>query len=370
MVPTKNPGRLKFETAVTRDDLQSVNSVEISADGRFVYATPWQLGAVVVFQRDSTNGHLKHAQTLKNPLLQGDTGIAFASSGKLAVAACFGSRSVVLMNCDTNTGKLKILHSVHHGEEDVPGVKEGENLAGLEFPIEAIFSPDARYVYVLNGNGVSLTIFRINNDKLEFVESTSGEDGSLDGARGLALSPDGKLIYVAAATANALNVLERNPQTGSVKVKQTIWDEDPDVHGLAGVFGVTTSRDGQFIYTTSGRFSGDSAVSVFQRGTDGKLKVVHELIAEREELPSFLGGNRLILSPDEKHLYAVATRSGTVASFDRDPKTGRLKILETFTDDDNNGITAGAAGVAISPDGKHVYIAAEGQATISIYRRN
>ena len=36
---------------------------------------------------------------------------------------------------------------------------------------------------------------------------------------------------------------------------------------------------------------------------------------------------------------------------------------------DDKGITAGAAGVAISPDGKYVYIAAEGEATISIYRR-
>jgi len=138
---------------------------------------------------------------------------------------------------------------------------------------------------------------------------------------------------------------------------------------LAGVFGVTCSRDGEFVYTTSGRFEGDSAVSVFQRDSDGNLKLVHELIAERDELPGFLGGNRLVLSPDEKELYAVASRSGSVACFERDTKTGRIKVQEIFAGADDKGITAGAAGVAISPDGKYMYIAAEGEATISIYRR-
>jgi 6-phosphogluconolactonase (cycloisomerase 2 family) len=65
----------------------------------------------------------------------------------------------------------------------------------------------------------------------------------------------------------------------------------------------------------------------------------------------------------------VASRSGAVACFERDTKTGRLKVREIITGADDNGITTGAAGVAISPDGKYVYIAAEGEATISIYRK-
>ena len=130
------------------------------------------------------------------------------------------------------------------------------------------------------------------------------------------------------------------------------------------------SQDGQFIYTTSGRFIGDSAISVFRRNSADKLEVLQEFIAERGELTAFLGGNRLALSPDEKNLYAVASQSGSVACFQRDSKSGRLKLTETLVQNEHKGIIDGAADIAISPDGKYVYVAAEAKNTISIFRRD
>jgi 6-phosphogluconolactonase (cycloisomerase 2 family) len=264
------------------------------------------------------------------------------------------------MSCDPASGKLKILHFVSEGDEEIEG---------LTFPIDALFSHDGGFAYVLDGNSGGIAIFKVEKDKLHWQEFYRGEDSCLAGSRGATLSPDGKVMYVASSRANALAVLDLNSETGRLKVKQVLWDEEDEIEGLAGVFGVVTTRNGEFIYTTSGRFNGDSAVSAFRRDKDGKLTLVHELIAERDELPLFLGGNRLVLSPDEKNIYAVGSRSGAVASFERDSTSGKIKVLETFTHDDVNGITAGAAGVAVSPDGKYVYIAAEGEATISIYTR-
>lgn len=357
----KGSGRLVFESSVTRDDLQGLNSVEVSADGRFVYATPWSLGAIVVFERSAGKGALTHVQTLRDPgLLAGDTSIAFSPSSDYAVAACFNARTAVLMRRDAKTGKLTILDSARDGEKDV---------TGLDFPIDANFSPDGKHVYVLNGGSGGVSIFKIRENKLEWLESFVGEANCLANSRGAAFDPKGSILYVTSAGANTLSVLERDSKSGLLKVKQVIRDEEDGVEGLGGAFGVVCTGEGQFIYTTSGRFSGDSAVSVFRRNDQGKVELVHELITE-EELGHFEGGNRLALSPDEKNLYVVATRSGSVASFSRDAKSGRIKLIEALTqEDDSKGIIAGAAGIAISPDGTYVYVAAEERKTISIYRR-
>lgn len=358
---TSAPGRLHFEGSVTRPDLVQVNSVEVSSDGRFIYATPWPLGAVVVFQREESKGGLAHIQTLSDSsLLAGNTGFALSPASNHAVAACFRAKTAVLMRREPKKGSLSVLDSVRAGDGDV---------TGLDFAIDAIFSPDGRFAYVLDGGDGGVAVFAVREDKLEWLAAAEQEDGCLGGSRGVAMDPKGNSLYVTGFTANTLTVLERNPQTGLVKVRQVIKDEEENVHGLAGAFGVVCSADGQFIYTTSGRFRGDSAVSVFRRNQTGKLEVVEEFIAERGELPSFVGGNRLILSPDEKNLYAVASRSGSVACFERDSKSGRLRHFETLTPEDDKGVVDGAAGITITPDGKYVYVAAEGKQTISIFRR-
>jgi 6-phosphogluconolactonase (cycloisomerase 2 family) len=350
---------LHFVAQVTRPDLRGVNSVTISQDGQFLYATPWPIGAVVVFKREATQGGLEHVQTVQDDRLRGDTGLALSPREDYAIAACFQAHSAVLLRRDGKNGKLEIVDSAFEAENGV---------SGLGFAIDAIFSPDGRFIYVLDGGMGGIAIFALRDGKLHFVSSEHGTDECLEGARGVALDPSGKTMYVASDGAGTLTVLARNVQTGLLKVQQVIADEKEGVHGLEGAFGVTCSGDGQFIYTTSGRFHGDNAVGVFHRNDDGRLVVVQELIAPHGGLSSFRGGNRVRLSADEKNAYAVASQSGSLACFSRDGKSGRLKLTEMF-DQEKQTPVQGAADVTVSPDGKHVYVAAEGGNAISIFRR-
>ena len=69
------------------------------------------------------------------------------------------------------------------------------------------------------------------------------------------------------------------------------------------------------------------------------------------------------------YVYAAATRSGSLAAFQRDATTGKLTFLETLTDGAPADL-AGAAGVGISPDSRFIYVAAEEKKAISVFRRD
>ena len=162
--------------------------------------------------------------------------------------------------------------------------------------------------------------------------------------------------------------------SGEVKIHHVARNGADGVKGLRGSFGVAVSPDGKFVYTVSGQFGdGDDAVGVFSFDADeGKVKQIQTIDtfdlagADTGKAVPFEGGNEIAVSPDGENVYAVATISGALAVFDRDNETGALKLTSMFGDPATVG---GAAGVAVSPDGRFVAIAAEKQATISILRR-
>ncbi len=359
-------GRLTLVETVVRDDLDSVVKAVISPDGRYLYAASFRQSKILTFARDSKTGKLTLKQTMSDPEnLGGVTGFALSPDGHLAVAAAFGSRTAVLYLRDPGNGLL--------GRMDI--ARDGEGGVRLDFPVEAAFSPDSNGVCVLDDSGVGENIegavvsFRVEDGKLVIVGTDSGKAGCYAGGRGLAFHPDGKTLLVACNRAGTLIVADRDPAAGWTKVRQVVKDEKGNVHGLAGAMGVVINRDGRFVYVNSGRFQGDNAVSVFRMSTDGRLSPIQEIFDGRGMLQGFEGGNHLGITPDGLNVYAVASRSGTIACFHRDADSGKLTLVETIPDG-APGIGLGAAGASISPDGHFVYVPAEDKKAISIFRRD
>ena len=167
--------------------------------------------------------------------------------------------------------------------------------------------------------------------------------------------------------ANTLVVMNRDEKTGWTTVRQVIRDGRDGVQTLGGVFSVALGPDAQFVYTSAGRYRGDNAIGGYKFDNTGKLSLIQEIVNDQDELNNFVGGNEITVSPDGRNVYAVASRSGSLACFERDLKTGKLRFLETKADDE--GSLSLAAGICLSPDGKFVYVAAEGSQTVSVYHR-
>jgi 6-phosphogluconolactonase (cycloisomerase 2 family) len=217
----------------------------------------------------------------------------------------------------------------------------------------------------------AMTAFEItDNQRLRWVEANEGKENCFNGARGIAAHPSGKWLYVASSEASCVVMAERDEKSGKATVRQIIRDGEGQSTGLAGAMTPLVTADGKFLYVNTGRFSGDSGVTSFTIGDDGALTFLEEHLAETGEVQNYAGGNTLAITPDGKSLYAAATRSGSLACFARDPKTGKLTYKETLADDTGKGELGGAAGVAVSPDGRFVYVTAEYDNALSVYRRD
>lgn len=360
----KDDGRLKLVEAVPRDDLGAVTGVAIDPDGRFLYAASWQSATVTGFARDSKTGKLDPRQTIFSPdSLAGTTSLSVSPDGRFAVASAFQSKTAVLYTRNATTGELSQADTVRDGERGVRFL----------WPIRTVVSPDSKFAYVLDDGGGqgepgAVVAFRVRGDRLELLATDEGKDGCYRGARGFVFHPDNRTLFVTGSRAGTLVVADCNEKTGRTSVRQVINDDEGDAHGLAGAFGVAVSPDGQFVYVVSGRFEGDNAVSAFRLTSGGRLAFLQEFLNGQGELQNFEGGNQLAVSPDGLNVYAVATRSGTIASFRRDPVTGKLIYLETVADGGEGG-GPGAAGIAISPEGQFVYVATEDKKAISVFKR-
>ena len=101
----------------------------------------------------------------------------------------------------------------------------------------------------------------------------TGRDNCFANARGITVHPDGKTIVVVSSQAGSLVVLNRDASSGKTTVRQVIGDDRGDVRGLDGAMGVALSPDGQFVYTSAGRFRGDDAIGVYKFDDTGNLQL-------------------------------------------------------------------------------------------------
>ena len=233
---------------ITRDDLNNVTCIDITADGKFLYAAAFPVASVTVFRRDISNGGLEHVQTITDRILQGVTDIRLSPNGSHAVGSACHAKSIVLFRRDAKSGKLQIAHHFSEGEP---------------WAIDVAFSPDSRFVYVADsgGSGSSSTTrggilaLRVTeNGRLQHVETNVGLNGCFAAARGVTVHPNGNSVYVTASNAGTLVVADRDQDSGKLKVRQMFRDDLGPARGLSGVITAVISPDGEFILTVAGLF--------------------------------------------------------------------------------------------------------------------
>jgi 6-phosphogluconolactonase (cycloisomerase 2 family) len=214
-----------------------------------------------------------------------------------------------------------------------------------------------------------------------------GRGRGLIDANDIALSADGKSLYVAAAGASAVSAFARDGATGRLAQVNCVTangtagvdgteHDCADGDALGGTAAVAVSADGRFVYAASYTSGG---IAIFSRNPDtgavrqiGCVRPVKTCVSAR----GLSGAAALALSPDGLNLYVASADADAVSMFKRDAATGLLTPIGCISDDGSdrlcgNGNTMrGASAIVASGDGKNVYVAAGGSNAVLTFARD
>ena len=212
-------------------------------------------------------------------------------------------------------------------------------------------TPDRRHLYVSNYADHSISAFDISPSG-----ALSAVQGSPFHAPQPVLSaptPNGRYLYVA-------NDIGNDGDPGSVSGyaiasstgKLTPVPGTPVRASDTGPFGVAVSPDGNFLYVSNTGDSPSKPGSVSVYGIAGKTGRITEIKGSPYRVGLAAGG--VAMTPDGDHLYVANGESATISAFTRNPGSGALTPVP------NSPFSAGTGqptGLAITPDGKYLYSA-------------
>ena len=388
----------------------SLDYVLVSPDGKHLYARG--VASLATFTRDPATGVLSHdpgpggcmnasgVNGCATEALVGNNGEAFLTpDGEMLYIAANSDNTIGVFDRDPATGALTKLSCV--GETAAGGCTD---LRGLNNVTHIRLSPDGKQVYAASGIGDSVAILNRDTTTGELSQhadtrgcisltgaGTCQTSAALNNPRALAVSADGKSVYVTAFEADAIVVFDRDATTGELAQKASpdgCWSAS----GHGGTCRTATaldspgntievSPDDENVYATS--WGANDAYLIFDRASDGTLTQKADkagCIADSgagglcEDVRSFDLPAAIAFGANSE-VYIAAYLSNAITVFDRDANGGLTQkpgkqgcISDTGGADCEDGTAlASPDDVTPSPDGKHLYGAHA--ASLSIFDR-
>ena len=229
-------------------------------------------------------------------------------------------------------------------------------------PWDLAINPDGKYLYLTNersrdGAG-GLSAFSLSNGVPNPLPGSPFATGAAGAPSGLAISPDGKYLYVAnRGSGNGVGGLSAYSLQNGVP---TALPGSPYATGTAGgPWNVAVSPDGEYLYVTNdGSGNGVGGLSAYSL-RDG---VPTELLGSPYETSSTGGPLGVAISPDGQYLYVTNDGNGNLKG------VGGLSVY-WLSDGvpiafSNSPYATGPRGspldMAISPNGKYLYVTNNG----------
>jgi YVTN family beta-propeller protein len=305
--------------------------------------------------------------------------LALSPDGKLLVTAGL-THELVVLNPATGTIVQRVAFPADHIQDQpaaVPVVLDPGEKAQISFT-GLVFSPDGSRIYLANVNG-DIKVFSVGQDHtvaplVSLPLPPANRPGHINEIpAGIAVSPDGKRLYVALNLSNGL--AELDPATGRVlrtwetgvapfdvvlagkKIYVSNWGgRRPDAGSVTGPAGHGTRVRVDLVrYIAS-----EGSVSVIDLGPNSDLQ------SPISELLTGLHAGALALSPNGRWLVVANAGSDTLSVID----THTDQIVETICARQNPGDLFGAQpnALAFDPAGKTLFVCHGTQNAVAVFQ--
>ena len=363
-------------------DLSKPSGIALSPNGAHAYAVSSDKNAVLSFLRDPATGALTSPVSYKTTStgfgtakLTGLQDIKLSADGHFVYVAAMGSNAVTVLARDVSDGSLSFVQSIAQGGA-VSGLNKPHRLVISP-------DMDGAQVYVLGRDANAVVTFARDaaTGQLSYVGNMNQTMPALTrmlAPSGIAISPDGAQIYVTARMGNALISFDRNansssPDFGKLSVNQSLADGLNGLNvGLKGALGIAISPDGHNVYVAA---EADNAISWFDRAADGSLSLQSVIKHGAAGVFGLQGPKGVEVAPNGKEVFVTAYNPDTNGSdslsvFNR-AHNGGLSIHRSVFKGDGGLIHLDQPGsMAATSDNRFLYVAASGgNSAIVVYRR-
>lgn len=364
--------------------------------GAHVYVSSESLDAVVAFSRNATSGQLSllaqydtGSAGFAGALLDGPMDVRISPDGAHLYVASRNDDAIAIFGRNPATGLLTFVGNEQNGVQGDPAASGPT--AGLDGARRLLLSPDGQFLYAAGTAGNAVAVFARDpgTGGLRFIEAEiNGQDDPADPAGvveamgqpvGLALSADGRQLYVASRFGDALQVFARETDAASADHGRLAFDT-AYVSGLSGItdldgaYGVAVSADDRHLYVS---VEDDDALVLFDRAPDGSLTQRSTWRHDPIALPGLRGTQGLAISPDGLEVFATGLSDHSLTIMERmqtgNPEGlpfGDLRLRQTVFDDAGAVLhMAGPTAVVPSEDNRYLYVVANEDDAIVVFRR-
>jgi 6-phosphogluconolactonase len=297
--------------AVTRNP----TFLAVHPNGRYLYAANEvsDASAVSAFALDTNTGKL----TLLNQQTSGGSGachISVDATGKCLLVANYNSGSIAALPIHPDGSLGEATTTIQHTGSSVNPARQAGPHAHFILP-----SPDNRFALNCDLGLDKVFVYRLDADaaKLSPADPPFATIAPGAGPRHLTFSPDGKFVYVINELASTISVFTYDTPRAAMTEVQIVSTLPKDFSGNSTAAEIATHPSGKFLYGSNRGHDSIALFAVDQKS--GKLTFVEHQSTQGQTPRHFA------IDPTGRWLFAENQASDSVIVFAINPDTGKLK---------------------------------------------